>query len=37
MQCGQTPMVLAVDGAGNVWIVPNLPQSEIGLIPAGAY
>ncbi len=37
VQCGQTPMVLAVDGAGNVWIVPNLPQSEVGLIPAGAY
>jgi hypothetical protein len=36
-ECPVSPVALAVDSAGNIWIAPNLPQDAVGLIPAGSY
>lgn len=37
LTCQVSPIAVAVDAAGNIWVAPNLPQDEVGLIPAGGY
>lgn len=36
-QCQVAPVAVTVDTAGNIWIAPNLPQYQVGLLPAGSY